>query len=317
MLDVELGRLLGEFAGLEAAQRLGLVLQEAAGAGVDEAAHRDDREALVKLDGGQRVAGVGAHEGLLEVGVGDAFARGGEAGAELGAGGPHLQIGQDGLAAPQAAGDEYRHLLDMRQDFLRQHGERDRADMAAGLTALDHDGVGAGADQTFGQHQGRGEGDQLRAAVLDRAHRAAGRNAAGQHHMAHPGGGANAHQVVELRVHGDEVDAERQAGHRLGGGDLLFQQLRPHRAAGDDAEAAGIGDGGDQMALADPAHRAAHDGDARAQEGTAARPQPVQLGAGRFHLGGLGGDIRHPGHRRCAARAPPVPCIPRRSAPRP
>ena len=50
-----------------------------------------------------------------------------------------------------------------------------------------------------------------------------------------------------------------------------------HRAAGDHAEAAGVGDGGDEVPLADPAHRAAHHGDLAAEEARAARPQPVEL----------------------------------------
>ncbi len=59
------------------------------------------------------------------------------------------------------------------------------------------------------QHQGRGEADQPGAAVLDRAHGGPGRDAAGQHDVADPGAQADLHQVVELRVHGDQVDAER------------------------------------------------------------------------------------------------------------
>jgi hypothetical protein len=47
----------------------------------------------------------------------------------------------------------------------------------------------------------------------------------------------------------DEVDAEGTVGQRLGRGNLGIEQRRAHRAAGDDAEAASIGDGGDEMAL--------------------------------------------------------------------
>ena len=53
-------------------------------------------------------------------------------------------------------------------------------------------------------------------------------------------------------------------------GDLGGQQVRAHRAAGDHAEAAGVGDRGDQMPLAHPAHRAAHDG-VRGSRGTPCR----------------------------------------------
>ena len=207
--------------------------------------------------------------------------------------------------------------MDFGQDFLRQDGQADRADMAAGFGALDHQGVGAGADQAFGQHQRGGEGDELGAAVLHRAHGVAGRDAAGQHDVADLGAQADLHQVVELRVHGDEVDAERLGGQRLGAGDLGFEQGGGHGAARDDAEAAGVGDGGDQVALADPAHGAAHDGGFGAEEGRAARPQRVEAGAGRGRLRGQagGGDVRwHQDRRRCAGRGPRVRCIRRRSA---
>ncbi len=125
------------------------------------------------------------------------------------------------------------------------------------------------AHEPPGQHQRRGEADQPGAAVLDRAHGGAGRDAAGQHDVADPCLQADPHQVGQLGVHGDEVHAERAVGQRLGGGDLGGQQRRAHRAAGDHAEAAGIGDGGHQGALADPAHGAAHDGDPAAEEAAA------------------------------------------------
>ncbi len=208
MLDLQLCRLLVEFPGQESVAGLRLVAQEALGAFIDQAAHRDHREALIQLHRGQRVAGGGADEGLLEALVRDGFLGGGEAGAELRAGGTHFQIGEDGLAAADPAGDEHRHLADMRQDLLRQDVERHRADMPAGLGALDHQCVGAAADQSLCQHQRRGEGDQLGAAVLHRAHRAARRDAAGQHDMAHLRRQADLDQVVELRVHGDQVHAE-------------------------------------------------------------------------------------------------------------
>src|SRR5688500_13088794 len=71
--------------------------------------------------------------------------------------------------------------------------------------------------------------------------------------------GADVDQFIELRVHGDEVHAERLAGECLGRCNLLIEQLGRHRPAGDHAEPARIGDCRDQMALADPAHRPAHD----------------------------------------------------------
>ena len=72
-------------------------------------------------DRSDRVARRGADEGLLEARMGDRFAGADKAGAELHAGGAHFEIGQHRLAAADAAGDEHRHLAEMRQDLLRQH----------------------------------------------------------------------------------------------------------------------------------------------------------------------------------------------------
>ena len=73
-------------------------------------------------------------------------------------------------------------------------------------------------------------------------------------------------QLGQHRVHGDEVDAERLVGALLRLGDLGVEQVRRHRAAGDHAEGAGIGERGDEVALGNPAHRAAEHGDLAAEE---------------------------------------------------
>src|SRR3546814_3674895 len=81
-----------------------------------------------------------------------------------------------------AAGDEHRHLGgDLGQDLLREHAGRDRADMAAGLHALDHQRVDARADQLLGEAERGREADQLRAAHLDRLEAAARWQAAREH----------------------------------------------------------------------------------------------------------------------------------------
>ena len=65
-----------------------------------------------------------------------------------------------------AAGDEDRHVAtDVRQDLLRQHRGRDRADMAARLHPLDDQRVDARADQLLRQRQRGREADQLGAAA--------------------------------------------------------------------------------------------------------------------------------------------------------
>ena len=85
---------------------------------------------------------------------------------------------------------------------------------------------------------------------LDPLDRAARRKPAGEHDMADLVLRADVDQLGQLRVHGDEVDAERPVGARLGLGDLGVEQLGGHRPAGDHAEPAGVGDGGDEVALA-------------------------------------------------------------------
>src|SRR3546814_2378160 len=69
---------------------------------------------------------------------------------------------------------------------------------------------------------------------------------------------ADVDQLHDLGMHGDEVDAEGPGRPLLRLGDLGVEQVRRHGPAGDDAEAASVGDGGDEVALRNPAHRAAH-----------------------------------------------------------
>ncbi len=99
----------------------------------------------------------------------DGFGGAHEPRAELAAGRAHLQVGEDGLAATDAAGDEHRNLAQLRQDFLGKDVGRDRPDMAAGLGALDDQPVDAVADQPPRQTDGRRETHDLAVAVLDRA----------------------------------------------------------------------------------------------------------------------------------------------------
>ena len=117
-----------------------------------------------------------------------------------------------------------------------------------------------------------------------------GRQAAGEHDMADSMLRADVDQLDELRVHGDQVDAERLRRPRLGLGDLGVEQLGRHRAAGDHAEAAGVGDRGDEVALRNPAHRAAQDRDLAAEELGAAVHQLLEarVADGRMHRARLG-----------------------------
>src|SRR3546814_6397751 len=77
--------------------------------------------------------------------------------------------------------------------------------------------------------------------------------------MADAVSGADLDQVGKLRMHGDEIDAERPLRQRLGSGDFSVEKLGRHRPARNHAESARIRYGRDQMAFRHPAHRAAED----------------------------------------------------------
>jgi hypothetical protein len=156
--------------------------------------------------------------------------------------------------------------------------------MAAGLGALDHQRIGAGPHQLLRHGQGGGEADHLGATLLRPADGRGGRDAAGEDDMRHLRRQAGLHQLLQPRMHGDEVDAEGPVGQRLGPGDLRRQPVGLHGAAGDGAEGPGIGQSGDQVPLAHPAHRTAHDGDAAAEEAGATRHEAVEQP-------GLGGGV--------------------------
>ena len=235
-----------------------------------------------------------------------------EAGAELAAHRPHLQIAGHQPAMADPAGDEDRDVGgERRQYLLGEHRGRDRADMAARLHALDHQGVDSRADQLLRQRQRRSEADQLGAVALDPVDRSRRRQPAGEDDMADLVPGADVDQLGELRMHGDEVDPERPLGPLLRLGDLGVEQLRSHRPAGDHPERAGVGQGRDEVALRDPAHRAAEDRDlaaeevgARASSGGARRSWPMERSVSLMLL-------RHPsaswdlrGERRGHSRPP-------------
>src|SRR6185437_2501378 len=116
MLDLELRLLLRQLAAPEALENLPLQLEKAPRSLVGERAHRDHRKARVELHRWHRIACDGANEGLLEARMGDRFMGADKARAELYARCAHLEIGDDRLAAADAASDEDRHLGDVRQD---------------------------------------------------------------------------------------------------------------------------------------------------------------------------------------------------------
>ena len=147
---------------------------------------------------------------------------------------------------------------------------------SAGFRTFDHQRIRAGSHQTLGKHQSRRKTNQFGAAVLDRLGRRTRRQASCENDMRHLMFVTHLDQLHQLRVHGDQVDAKRLAGERLGGGNLGIEQRRRHRTAGDHTESAGIGDRSDKISLAHPTHRTAKNGVFTAEERGATRPQSVQ-----------------------------------------
>ena len=84
---------------------------------------------------------------------------------------------------------------------------------------------------------------------------------------------ADIDQLIKLGVHGNQVYAERHPRQGARPLNLRTQQVGRHRATGQNAKAIGIRDRGDKIALADPAHRAAHNGGFGAKKITAALHQ--------------------------------------------
>ncbi len=109
---------------------------------------------------------------------------------------------------PMPPRDEDGHLADDRQNFLRQHRGRDRADMPARLHPLDDERIDAHLHQLFADAGGGGERDHLAAALLEAVDRRPLRHPAGQHHVGHFIRNAGLDQRIERRMHQDEVHAE-------------------------------------------------------------------------------------------------------------
>src|SRR3546814_18032190 len=91
--------------------------------------YRDHRKAVVDLGRGHRVTGLAADDRLLELRVRDGFARADESRTELAAGRAHFEIGDEGLAATAAAGDEDRPHPDHGQALRGQDARRYRAEI--------------------------------------------------------------------------------------------------------------------------------------------------------------------------------------------
>ena len=91
--------------------------------------------------------------------------------------------------------------------------------------------IGARAHQLLGDRPAPGRSTSSLAPPASRAACAAGRQAAGEHDMPDLVIEADLDQLLELRMHGDEVDAERPVGSARGRRDLGREQGGRHRAA--------------------------------------------------------------------------------------
>ena len=260
------------------------MFQEALGALILQSAHRNHREILIQLNGRHGIARIAADEGLLEIGMRDGFPRTHKARAKLHTCSPHFQIGKDRLTAPNPAGHEHRHIADMGQDFLREYGQRNRADMPACLTAFNHQRIGPGADKALGKREGRRKAHHLRPAILGLLDRGARRNAARENNMRNLSRQAGIHQLIQPWMHGDQIDAKGLACQYLCSGDFFREPRRFHRPAGNHAKGPGIGQRGYQMPFTDPGHGAAQNGITRAQKRCATRHQPIKLRQGLGHV---------------------------------
>src|SRR6185437_3001952 len=96
---------------------------------------------------------------------------------------------------------------------------------------------------------------------------------AGEHDMADAAPRTDLDEIEELWMKSDEVDAERPIGEGERRADFGVEQIRRHRPASDDTEAAAVGDRGHQMSLRHPGHGAAHDGEIGPQGLAAAAPE--------------------------------------------
>ena len=84
-----------------------------------------------------------------------------EPGPELDPGGSQRKILGDDLPGADPARHEHGDLRDVQEEFLRQDGGGDGADVTAGLVPLDHEGVDPLLDEAFRQREDGGEADHL------------------------------------------------------------------------------------------------------------------------------------------------------------
>src|SRR5580704_8519012 len=114
MLDFELRLPLRKFTLHASFDHAALHRDKPLGCRIGERANRDHWKARIELDRSDRIARGGPDEGLLEARMSDRFVCANKAGAELDAGGAHLEIGQHRFATADPARYENRNLGEMR-----------------------------------------------------------------------------------------------------------------------------------------------------------------------------------------------------------
>ena len=131
--------------------------------------------------------------------------------------------------------------------------------MAAGLGALGHHGHGTGALDELGHGNGGHHGDDLDAGLVPGLHVLGGVAGAGHDH-GHVLVDDDLGHLVRERAHEHHVHAEGLVGLLAQLVDLVAQPVGVGVHGCDDAQAAGLGDGGGEGGIGDPGHPALEDG---------------------------------------------------------
>ena len=193
----------------------------------------------------------------------------GEAGAHRDAGRTQCERRGQATAIGDAAGGDDRDRRDgVDHGRNEAHGAARRAGMAAGVAALRDDDVGARGGGFLGLRQRLHLADDLAAGVLDPAGERRG-IAERQHHRRRSG----VERHVERRgVLLQRPDDEADADARIAGlGQFLADGVGVGIAGADQAEPAGIGDGGGEPCRRRPSPSAPAGSDARCRAGASAR----------------------------------------------
>ena len=145
-------------------------------------------------------------------------------------------------------------------DDLGDEGERaDLAGVAAGLGALGGDDVSAGLDGLEGVADAAAHHHHDHVALVHLGDELGGDGEPGDEDV-HVLLEDDAHVGADhLRVGREEVDGERLVGEVTGLADLFSQRGRVEGGGADDAEPAGVGDGGDEPGHGDAAHTGEED----------------------------------------------------------